>query len=199
MPEWQESARDSLRRFGKWLRRGGQAATDWIDEKAAITSRLRSIRQLRSSEEQLFRDIGAKVYTLHTRGKIRNRDVLAHCRRVDDAIAQIARLRQEIEDIKRRSTRPEIQLMEIEDDEPLLEAEEVAEATPVEVAGEAAAAAPKPPEEESGELVDLAPSEPWTAQPEEDEPGELQSEATKDEPLDVDLEPPGRSGQGDEG
>lgn len=124
MSDWRQRMSEGFRRAVAWIRRGSEAAGEWIDEKAAITSRLRTIRRLRADQQRLLSTIGAKVYTLHTRGKVRNRDVLADCQQIDDILARIERLRKEIEEIKRRSTRPEIQLMAVEDEEPLVEAEE---------------------------------------------------------------------------
>ncbi|MCX7599056.1 MAG: hypothetical protein N2512_09350 [Armatimonadetes bacterium] len=131
MTGWRQRISEGLQRMVTWIRRGSEAAGEWLDEKTAITSRLRTIRRLRADQQRLLNTIGAKVYTLHTRGKVRNRDVLADCQRIDEILAQIERLRKEIEEIKRRSTRPEIQLMAVEDEEPLVQAEE--EAAEVEV------------------------------------------------------------------
>lgn len=128
MTGWRQRMGEGFRRVVTWIRRGSEAAGEWIDEKAAITSRLRTIRRLRADHQRLLSTIGAKVYTLHTRGKVRNRDVLADCQRIDDILAHIERLKKEVEEIKRRSTRPEIQLMAVEDEEPLVEAEEATEA-----------------------------------------------------------------------
>jgi len=124
MTGWRQRMSEGLQRVVTWIRRGSEAAGEWIDEKAAITSRLRTIRRLRADQQRILSTIGAKVYTLHTRGKVRNRDVLADCQQIDDILAQIERLKKEIEDIKRRSTRPEIQLMAVEDEAPLVDVEE---------------------------------------------------------------------------
>jgi hypothetical protein len=113
-----------FRRVGQYLRRGSEVAGSWIDEQAAITQRIRAIRHLRSEQQKVLTTIGGKVYALHRRGKVRNRDVLAECQRIDEILAHIARLRNEIEQIKRKSTRPGIQLMEVEDDTDLAEPDE---------------------------------------------------------------------------
>ena len=124
MASWQDSVRDFFRRIGEYLRRGSEKAGEWIDEQAAITKRVRAIRKLRSQQRQVLEIIGSKVYTLHTRGKVRNKDVLAECKRVDEILAQIERLRREIEEIKEKSRHPQVKLMEVEDEAPIGEEEE---------------------------------------------------------------------------
>lgn len=144
MSTWGEQAKSFLHRIAEYLRRGSEVAGQWIDEQAAINQRIRAIRRLRAEQQKLLTLIGSKVYTLHTRGKVRNRDVLADCQRIDELLAHIARLKEEIEEIKKRSTRPEVQLIEVEDQEPLAEAEEEAET-------QEAAAEEEPAAESSGE------------------------------------------------
>ena len=119
MSDWQRSLRDFFTHASSWLRRSSEVAGEWIDEQAAITQRVRSIRKLRGDQQQALGMIGAKVYSLHTLGKVRNKDVQVDCQRIDEILGRIERLKQEIEEIKRRSTKPEIKLIQIEDDEPL--------------------------------------------------------------------------------
>lgn len=137
MSGFQRQVGDFFRRIGQHLRRGSEVAGQWIDEQAAITQRLRAIRRLRTEQQSVLQTIGSKVYALHRRGKVRNKDVLAECQRIDEIVAHIARIRSEIEDIKRQSSRPEIQLMEVEDEDLLVEPEE-AEGSGAEVTTEAA-------------------------------------------------------------
>ncbi len=124
MPGIGEQVRSFFQRVAEYVRHGSQVAGQWLDEQAAINQRVRAIRRLRAEQKKVLLVIGSKVYTLHTRGKVRNKDVLTECQKVDEILAHIARLKQEIEEIKKRSTKPEIQLMEVEDEEPLVDAEE---------------------------------------------------------------------------
>lgn len=124
MSNLQQGAGGFFRRVGQYLRRGSEAAGSWLDEQAAITQRIRAIRRLRAEQQTLLTTIGGKVYALHRRGKVRNRDVLVDCERIDEILAHIGRLKSEIEEIRRQSTRPEIQLMDVSDEQLLTEADE---------------------------------------------------------------------------
>jgi hypothetical protein len=149
MASWQRGLRDFFSQAGNWLRRSSEVAGEWIDEQATITQRIRAIRKLRGDQQHALQTIGAKVYTLHTLARVRNKDVLADCQRIDELLARIERLKQEIEEIKRRSTKPEIKLIQIEDDQPLTEpGEEEAPAADPEKPAEAPAAAEPPPAEQ---------------------------------------------------
>ncbi len=128
MANWQESVKEFFNRVGEYLRRGSEKAGEWIDEQAAITRRVRAIRKLRAQQREILEIIGSKVYTLHTRGKVRNKDILAECRRVDEILAHIERLRREIEEIKQKSRHPQVKLMEVEDEAPIGDEDEGAEA-----------------------------------------------------------------------
>lgn len=134
MSKWQGGLRDFFTQAGSWLRRGSEVAGEWIDDQTAITQRLRTLRKLRGDQQQALRLIGAKVYTLHTLGKVRNKDVLVDCQHIDEILARIERLKHEIEEIKRRSTKPEVKLIQIDDEEPLTEAMSVDEEAPEEPA-----------------------------------------------------------------
>jgi hypothetical protein len=154
MSDWQRGLRDFLTHLGSWLRRNSEVAGEWIDEQAAITQRVRAIRKLRGDQQQALGIIGAKVYSLHTLGKVRNKDVLVDCQRIDEILARLERLKQEIEEIKRRSTRPEIKLIQIEDDEPLTEPGDEEIPAPVEKPAPAKAGAPAPAEPEAPAAVE---------------------------------------------
>ncbi|MBC7288613.1 MAG: hypothetical protein H5T86_11355 [Armatimonadetes bacterium] len=149
MASWQETMREFFSRVGEYLRIGSKRAGEWIDEQAAINQRVRAIRRLRAEQRKMLEIIGSKVYTLHTRGKVRNRDVLQDCQRVDEILGHIERLRREIEEIKSKSRYPQVKLMDVQDDEPLVEpGDEEERAAPSEVTAgataEAARAGPAP-------------------------------------------------------
>jgi hypothetical protein len=157
MTRWQEAVHKFLRRVGEYVRRGSEAAGEWLDEQAAITQRAQAIRRLRAEHQRLLLTIGGKVYTLHTRGKVRNRDVLEDCQRVDEILAHIERLRREIEEIKRRSVRAEVRLPEVKDEQPLVEAEAEEEAV--------AASPPSQGPAAPGSCLPSAQAEPGAAAP----------------------------------
>ncbi|MCD6352397.1 MAG: hypothetical protein J7M26_09785 [Armatimonadetes bacterium] len=179
-----------FRRVGQYLRRGSEVAGSWIDEQAAINQRVRAIRRLRAQQQTSLTTIGAKVYALHRKGKVRNKDVLAECEHIDEILAHIARLKKEIEEIRLHSSRPEVQLMEVEDEEPLEATEEGAEEPSAEAEGGASpeaeeaagqAEAMDEPEEEAAEEPGPTP-EPEAPADEADEAAD-EAEETGDEPL----------------
>ena len=65
--------------------------------------------------------VGKKVYSLHTRGKVRNKDVLSDCVRVDEIGQEIETIHQQIEETRRQAAASEELVVEIEDEAPLTE------------------------------------------------------------------------------
>ena len=115
--------------FGLFFRRAREVG----DEAAEVTgTRLQEmrlaagIRRLQGEREQTIKQIGAKVYTLHTRGKVRNQDVVEDCRKVDGLSEQIKDLRRQIEDLERKRTGVDVALTDVLD-EGLVADEAVAE------------------------------------------------------------------------
>jgi len=141
MGEWLEKVKQGLQRLGEAIRKSSDAAGKWIDLQAEIGRRTARIRRLQGEREKLIRQIGEKVYTLHTRGKVRNRDVLEDCVRIDEILGEIERLRREIEELRRRMAGREKPLAEVKDEAPLVEEEAAADAGEAQVEGAQAEAA----------------------------------------------------------
>ncbi len=181
MSNLQQGVGGFFRRVGQYLRRGSEVAGSWLDEQASITQRVRAIRHLRGEQQALLATIGGKVYALHRRGKVRNRDVLVECERIDEILAHIGRLRNEIEEIRRQSTRPEIQLMDVSDEQLLTGPEE--EMEPEE---EVEAAEPTP--EEAAAEPEVEAAEPEVAVVSVEEEPEVAEEGPEEELVDLDVE-----------
>ena len=118
------------------------------------------IRTLNRERSQLIRSIGKKVYSLHTRGQVRNQDVLSDCLRIDETAQEIEGLRDQIEDLRRQAAAGEELVVDIEDEAPLTEETEE-EPGPVELPAE------QPPEPAREELVADVESEVEMAKEEE--------------------------------
>ncbi len=142
MSDWTQTVKGWWNRAREWLQRGSSAAGKWIDLQTEIGKRSAAIRRLQGEREKLIKQIGEKVYTLHTRGKVRNKDVLADCLKIDEILGEIERLRKEIEELRRQMRAAEEPLAGVQDETPLVEEAEGAEAE----AGAEEAEAPAEPQ-----------------------------------------------------
>ncbi len=119
---WQQ-ARQTLGRVFQGSKRSVEVIAAGIDRQATIQKLTGQIRALERERSQLVITIGKKVYSLHTRGKVRNRDVLRDCVRIDEAGQQIEQCQQQIEQIRRQAVPSEELVVEIEDEEPVTDEE----------------------------------------------------------------------------
>ncbi len=137
---------------------GMETLAETLDRQAAIQRLAAQARALSRERNQLVVTIGKKVYALHRRGKVKNRDVLADCKRIDEIRDQIESLKAQIEEIRRKAA-GDLGEAELEDDSFLAEEEAAeeggAEAAPAEEgeaeAGAAEAVAEPAPEPEAAE------------------------------------------------
>ena len=127
--------------------------TESIDRQATIQKLASGIRGLEHERHDLISTIGKKVYSLHQRGKVRNRDVLNDCVRIDEIGQQMADLQQQIEQIRRLAATEEEIVVELEDEESLTDEEAAA---PEEVEEEEVATEP-PGEEQQPEPIEPEP------------------------------------------
>jgi hypothetical protein len=130
-------------------RKGVDAVAETIDQQAEIRRLATQIRALNQEREERIGSIGKKVYSLYTRDRVANQDILADCKRIDEITEGIGRLRSQIEAV-RHGGAEETLVVELTDDTPLEgPAQPGAETSVVEVdtqAGtEAPAAAPEEP------------------------------------------------------
>lgn len=117
-------------------REGVETLAESLDRQAALQRLAAQGRRLKHQRQELLVTMGKKVYALHRRGKVRNRDVLGDCKRIDEIGEELAQLQQQIEEIRRRGeVEAELELADetdIAEEEP--QAEAAAEAPVVEEA-----------------------------------------------------------------
>lgn len=107
------------RLFWRNAKESGEAAAEAIEQRALIQKLAMQVRKLDKERSNLVRQIGAKVYSLHGQGKVRNQDVLVDCKRIDMIIAEIAQTRKEIERIRAASLEKGIEVPVMTDEAPL--------------------------------------------------------------------------------
>lgn len=105
-------------RLSRWARQTGKAVSRWWEDLNALHERRSQIRRLARERKQLLFDMGAKVYTLHRRGRVQNRDLLADCERIDTIAEEIRRLELEIAEIQRAHEGGEPEMV-VEDESPV--------------------------------------------------------------------------------
>ncbi len=101
---WEQVKRFLARVFTRG-KHGVETLAESLDRQAAIQRLSGQIRALNRERQELVKTIGKKVYTLHLRGKVRNRDVLADCKRLDEARDEIQNLQDQMEQIRRQALR----------------------------------------------------------------------------------------------
>lgn len=107
------------RLFWRSAKESGEAAAEAIEQRAQIQRLALGVRKLDKERSTLIRQIGAKVYSLHGKGKVRNQDVLVDCQRIDQIITEIAKLQKEIEAIRAASLEKGIEVPIVADEAPL--------------------------------------------------------------------------------
>lgn len=110
--------------FWRNAKESGEAAADAIEQRAAVQRLALQIRKLDKERSALIRTIGAKVYSLHGAGKVRNQDVLVDCVRIDAILADISVLQKQIERIRLASLEKGIEVPIMSDEAALTDEEE---------------------------------------------------------------------------
>ena len=117
---WQQ-VRQSLSPLVRGSRHWAGTMAESLRRQVTMQKLAVRIRALNHERSELVRAVGKKVYSLHTRGKVRNRDVLSDCRRIDEAGQEIDALRQQLEEVRFQAAAGEQLVVEIEDEVPLAE------------------------------------------------------------------------------
>jgi hypothetical protein len=115
MSDFMSRARELGDLLWRKARQGGEAAAEALEQQASIQRLAGQARKLNRDRMAVYGDIGTKVYALHRQGKVRNQDVMADCQRVDAIGDEMARIRQQIEDIRTASLAQGVQLPPLED------------------------------------------------------------------------------------
>lgn len=120
---------DQFKSAGKTLSEFLKKTTDHVSERweelTAIQDRRREAWELAREREKLMVEMGAKVYSLHKRDKVKNRDLLSDCERIDTIGSEIARLEREIEELRREKMQAEAPEVEVSDDTPVVDDEDI--------------------------------------------------------------------------
>ncbi len=113
------------RQVSTWLRDSSEGASDWWDTKNSVQKRFSMIRGLIAQRREITGGIGAKVYTLHRKGKVRNSDLLADCQKLDDIGDRIEQLKLEIEELRDKERGITAEDVELSDESPVVDEEDV--------------------------------------------------------------------------
>ncbi len=183
-----KSANESV---SQWAKKTSSVVTEWWQEVNAVTNRRNKIRGLTREREKLIVEMGTKVYTLHRRDKVQNRDLLVDCERVDTIAVDIDRIELEITEIKRRKAEahpPEVAIIDespvVADEDVDVSAAEEADTEPEAVEGptmEPAAFVEDTPEVEKEETVPCAHTQAAAEGPEDEQDSDASVECEDDE------------------
>ncbi len=146
MPEARETLREWLRRVLRIGAETGEAGKEYLQRQKQAMSLRGDIRRAQAKKQDLYDLMGRKVYALHKRDKVRNKDLLGLCEQVDEQNAAIARCEENIRQLQAEA-RKEREIV-VEDESPVAEPEEEHEEEPEEAAGETEE---EPEEEEAPE------------------------------------------------
>jgi len=124
MSDINEKVKSTTRQVSRWARRTGNLVSQWWEDVNALQTRRSQIRELVRERRQVLTDMGNKVYALHRKGKVQNRDLLADCGRIDRIGEDIARLEREIEELRRRAAE-EPGKVEVGDEAPVVGEEDI--------------------------------------------------------------------------
>jgi len=114
-----EQIKQVLREFFRGSRERVSGLAGTIDRQAGMRKLAAQIGLLRRERRQLLLTMGRKAYSLHTRGKVRNRDILEDCLRIDEIEADISGLQDHIEQIRRQAGPEDDLIVELEDETPV--------------------------------------------------------------------------------
>ena len=111
----QDDSRDQARQAGAniWetIKRTGGSAADAAQRALQVQRLSAQIRKMESQQRRVVFTIGQKVYELHGLGKVRNKDVLNECIKIDELSEQIELVKSQIEQIRAEAKeRPEQEL-----------------------------------------------------------------------------------------
>jgi len=123
MSDLNDKMKSVNRRVSRWARHTGEIVSQWWEDVSALQDRRNEVHRLARERQQLLIDMGAKVYTLHRKGKVQNRDLLADCGRIDAIAEDIKRLELEIVEIKRAQAGDRREV-EVEDESPVVAPED---------------------------------------------------------------------------
>jgi len=120
--------------LGRFIRKGREA----LSEMSQI-SRLRlEIKDLETRRDEVYIEMGKKVWALYGKGLVKNADLLSFCKDIERINADVEAREREIEEIRARRAQEEQEEADVEEEETGIEPEPEAPAAPPQE--------PKPPE-----------------------------------------------------
>ena len=127
---------DGVKRVWTDLRRGarelGETTTDRLQRYRRIQDLNAQIRKARARREELHVLMGRKVYALHKKGKVANKDLLKQCEEIDELARAMDQCQEELDRLRAEPTAEEV---EVTDESPV-EGEAAGETAEAEAAGE---------------------------------------------------------------
>ena len=147
---------DDVRAWSRKAFRRGKVGVETLavsfDRQASLHGLATQVRGLKRQRDEALLGMGKKVYTLYLRDKVRNRDVLGDCQKVDALRAEILALQAQITEMRQGLGDEPGQELLSDDSAPLEdEAEPEAPEAPPVAPPAAAPAVPKAPAEDVDE------------------------------------------------
>ena len=143
----------NLRRLWQRLSTGAKqtshTAGEYVQRQRKVAALKLEVRRAQAQRDELYNVMGRKVYALHRKAKVANKDLLRRCQEIDELSAVTEAKQAQIEALRAAGE----QEVEIEDETPLTEQEEEQEAEEEEAEEEEA-------EEEEAEQAEEAAQQP---------------------------------------
>ncbi|MFQ6096231.1 MAG: hypothetical protein ACE5O2_00785 [Armatimonadota bacterium] len=102
------------------LSRGARELTEQTAEKIQRYRRLQQlsaeIKNARARRQDIFVLMGRKVYALHKKGKVANKDLLKQCEEIDELLRTVEKCQAEIDRIRAHPAEEDV---EVEDESPI--------------------------------------------------------------------------------
>ncbi len=143
--------RQMWRRVSTGARDTGQSAGAYLERQRKVVSLRNEVRRVEAQRSELYNIMGRKVYALHRKDKVANKDLLRRCQEIDDFNTLIEAKQTQIEALL---ATPEELEVDIEDDTELPDDEEADADEPAEEQ-----AAPQEQSEQPAEKEDAPPAE----------------------------------------
>ena len=170
MQQIRQNLREMWQRFTAGAKDTSQSAGAYLDRQRKVVALRSELRKAEADRGGLYAQMGRKVYALHLKEKVANRDLLRSCQEIDELNTLIEAKKTQVEALL---AIPDDEEVEIEDETEVPEEEADA---PEEQRGEAEETDEA---EEEGDEAEEQSDDPEEAPDEEDE-AEDKAEASKD-------------------
>lgn len=120
MQQFMENVRQLWQRLSSGARDTGQSAGAYLERQRKVVSLRGDVRNAKGQRSKLYNVMGRKVYALHLKGKVENKDLLRSCHEVDELNTLIEAKQTQIDALL---AAPEEEDVAIEDDRGIPEEE----------------------------------------------------------------------------